>query len=89
MTYQIHQNFSLFFLFADDTNIYCESDNLTILTRKVNKELKKFKVWLDSNKLALNIEKTNFVLFHSPQKKLTGDTRLKIGKQDIQKTKYC
>jgi hypothetical protein len=80
--------FFSFFLFADDTNIYCESDDLALLTRKVNKELKKVKLWLDSNKLALNIEKTNFVLFHSPQKKLTGDVKLKIGKQDIQKTKY-
>ena len=80
--------FFSFFLFADDTNIYCESDDLALLTRKVNKELKKVKLWLDSNKLALNIEKTNFVLFHSPQKKLTGDVRLKIGKHDIQKTKY-
>ena len=30
-----------FYLFADDTNIYYESDNLTTLTKKVNKELKK------------------------------------------------
>ena len=55
-----------FFLFADDTNIYYESNDLAILMRKVNKELKKVKLWLDSNKLALNVDKTNFVLFHSP-----------------------
>ena len=67
MTYQIHKNFSLFFLFADVTNTYCESSDLS-LTRKVDKELKKVKVWLDSYKLALNVEKTNFVLFHSTQK---------------------
>ena len=30
--------FFSFFLFADDTNIYCESDDLTLLTRKVNKD---------------------------------------------------
>ena len=52
-------HFLSFFLFADDTNIYCESDNLELLTKKVNRELKKVKLWLDSNKLALNIEKTN------------------------------
>ena len=54
-----------FFLFADDTNIYFESDDLTRLTKKVNKELNKVESWLDCNKLALNIDKTNFVLFHS------------------------
>ena len=32
-----------FFLFADDTNIYFESEGLTTLTRKVNKELIKVK----------------------------------------------
>ena len=80
--------FLSFFLFADDTNIYCDSDNLQLLTKKINRELKKVKLWLDSNKLALNIEKTNFVLFHSPRRKLSEFTNLKIGKQFIQKTKY-
>ena len=78
--------FFSFFLFADDTNIYCESDDLALLTRKVNKELGKLKVWLDSNKLALNIEKTNFVLFHSPKKQLPDFVNLKIGKRGIQRT---
>ena len=77
-----------FFLFADDTNIYCESDDLTLLTTKLNKELKKVHLWLDSNKLALNIEKTNFVLFHSPQKKLSGNLKLTIRNQEIQRNKY-
>ena len=81
-------HFLSFFLFADDTNIYCESDNLELLTKKVNRELKKVKLWLDSNKLALNIEKTNWVLFHSPWKKLTVHNNLKIGKQYIQRTKF-
>ena len=80
--------FFSFFLFADDTNIYCESDDPALLTRKVNRELKKVKLWLDSNKLALNISKTNYVLFHSPRKELANDLNIKIGKQNIQKTKY-
>ncbi len=33
-------NLLSFFLFADDTNIYFESDDLTRLTKTVNKELK-------------------------------------------------
>ena len=61
-----------FFLFADDTSIYFESDDPTRLSKTVNKELKKVKSWLDCNKLALNIEKTNLVLIHSPRKKLPG-----------------
>ena len=55
------------FLFADDTNIYYESDDLAILMRKVNKELKKVKVCLDFNKLALNVEKNNLHCFTLPK----------------------
>ena len=78
-----------FFLFADDTNIYFESNDLTKLTKTVNKELKKVKTWMDCNKLALNIDKTNFVLFHAPKKKLTDLIPLKFGKKDIKRTKYA
>ena len=53
-----------FYLFADDTNIYLESDNLNILERTMNKELEKLHEWLCINRLSLNISKTNFVIFH-------------------------
>ena len=36
----------------------------------MNRELKKVKKWLDANRLALNIDKTNFVTFHSHRTKL-------------------
>ena len=57
-----------FYLFADDTNIYFDSPDLSNLQKTVNKELRKIKRWLESNRLALNIDKTNFVLFHSSSK---------------------
>ena len=50
-----------FSLFANDTNIFFESDSLSKLEQVVNKELKKVKKWLDTNKLALNIDKTNLL----------------------------
>ena len=43
---------------------------------------------MDCNKLALNIDKTNFVLFHSPKKKLPDLIPLKFGKKIIKRTKY-
>ena len=58
-----------FYLFADDTNIYFDSPDLLDLQKTVNKELSKMKKWLESNRLALNIDKTNFVLFHSSSKR--------------------
>ena len=57
-----------FYLFADDTSIYFDSDNLSTLQNIVNRELKKVRKWLEANRLALNISKTNYVIFHSLQK---------------------
>ena len=59
-----------FYLFADDTNIYFSCHDLFSLQKIMNRELKKVKKWLDANQLGLNVDKTNFVIFHSPQKKL-------------------
>ena len=72
-----------FFLFADDTNIYYESQDLTEIQKTVNKELKKVRKWLDSNRLALNISKTNFVIFHAPRNKPDSQIILKFGKKKI------
>ena len=52
-----------FILFADDTNIvYCH-DELDTLVHTLNHELPKVSTWFKSNKLSLNIEKTNFIYF--------------------------
>jgi hypothetical protein len=36
----------------------------------INPHLSKVFTWLSANKLSLNIDKINFVVFHSPQKKI-------------------
>ena len=77
-----------FYLFADDTNIYYESSNTFDLQRKINIELKKVKKWLDANKLALNIEKTNFVLFHSPTWKSTDPIIIRFGRKKDRQEKF-
>ena len=65
-----------FYLFADDTNIFYQSTNLDSLQRILNKELKKLSLWLNANRLALNISKTNFVIFASKNKPLKNVTLL-------------
>ena len=77
-----------FFLFSDDTYIYFESDDATNLTKTINKELKNVKSRIDCNKLVINIDKTNFVLPHSPWKKLPDLFPLKLGKKIIERSKY-
>ena len=41
------------------------------------------KKWLDADKLALNVDKTNLVIFHSRAKKLTEPIALKFGRKKI------
>ena len=72
-----------FYLFADDTNIYYESSDLLNIQKNVNRELRKVRQWLEANRLALNIDKTNFVLFHSSQRSLTEHIVLKIGNKKL------
>ena len=72
-----------FYLFADDTNIYYESDSLDRLERTMNKELRKFDKWLTTNRLALNVDKSQFVLFHSSSNIPHRKIRIKIKNKRI------
>ena len=49
-----------FYLFADDTNIYYESNSLRDIEQTINKELQKLYLWLNVNRLSLNIDKPTF-----------------------------
>ena len=60
-----------FYLFADDTNMLYSDKNLTSLERVVNLELHKVSDWLTSNRLTLNICKSNYVIFRPYQKTLS------------------
>jgi len=79
-------NSSHFIIFADDTNIifsHKDPNNLEIL---INNELHKISNWFKLNKLSLNIDKTNFMIFknkHSNKPDLTFE--VKIGNKDIHK----
>ena len=75
-----------FFLFADDTNIVYADNNLKSLDDIVNLELRKLCDWLTTNKLTLNIKKTNFVIFCPAQRKLTFLPNITIFDND--KNKY-
>ena len=77
--------FLSFFLFADDTNIYFKSHDLTRLQKIMNRELKKVKKWLDANRLALNIDKTNFVVFYRPHIKIPEPVLIRFGRKKIKR----
>ena len=59
-----------FTLFADDTTLTFKSHNLYDLEYEINSTLVLICDWLCCNKLVLNIDKTNIMLFHRTRVKL-------------------
>ena len=60
----------LTFLFADDTSGLISGDNLNDLVTKMNIEINKLSNWFRANKMALNVSKTKFIIFHTRGKKV-------------------
>ena len=50
--------------------------------------MKKVKIWLDANKLALNSNKTSFIIFKSPQNSSSDTVSIKSGNRPVKRTKY-
>ena len=67
------------------TNIYYVSNSL--VERTINKELRKLYLWLNVNRLSLNIDKTNFLIFH-PYNKPIQHVTIKINKKAINEKEY-
>ena len=76
-----------FYIFADETNIYFEAESPEKLETILNHELKELHTWLIVNRLSLNIDKTNFVVFHPYNKPMKHNITLKIRKKAIAEKK--
>ena len=61
------------FMFADDTQGLKAGKNLPELIDNVNLELKKWAQWFRTNKMAVNFNKTKFIIFHTRGKKVDLD----------------
>ena len=85
MIFNIAPENLIFFLFADDTNVLYSHENLKTLEFIVNSELNNLSNWLNSNKLSLNIMKTNFVIFCPYQKKFNYLLQISIFDSDKNK----
>ena len=78
----------IFYLFADDTSIHFISTDLLQIQKVVNRELRKVRKWLEANRLELNIDKINFVIFRSQQHKVTDNIVLRFGRKSIKQESY-
>jgi len=76
-----------FILFADDTNVFFSHSSLQTLTQVVNTELTLVADWFSANRLTLNLDKTNFILFKSHRKIGPSDDSLRLSINGIPITK--
>ena len=75
-----------FILFADDTNIFYSSKDLSNAKNTLHHELEKVIDWLIANQLSLNLKKTNYIIFKPRQKKLNyHDFSLKVKNSTIER----
>ena len=58
-------------LFADDTTVLIEGNNLDVIITSLNSELDRINTWLKSNKLSLNVTKTHYMVFYRARRKVS------------------
>ena len=56
-------------LFADDTNIFIEHTDINSLMGNAKEIIEYLNLWFKTNKLTLNINKTNFIIFTTQKKR--------------------
>ena len=72
-------------MFADDTNLFFNENCHERVFQVANPELKSVDNWLTANKLSLNINKTNYIVFRTLHSKLPDQLTLRLQKKDIKR----
>ena len=72
--------------FAYDTNLFHTNKSVKSLNKLLNRDMKQLNNWLSANKISLNVEKTEVVVFKSPRKVLSAETKIKLTGQRLCQT---
>ena len=64
-------------LVANDTNLFIEDMDTTYINQILTEEIEKILIWLKANKLSLNVDKTNFIVF-SRRRTINDVLKLKV-----------
>ena len=70
-------------LFADDSNAFVSGKDIDPIIDIINEALEDLVVWLNTNKLTLNIKKTHFMIFSPPKKLINNINPIIINNQNI------
>ena len=75
-------------IFADDTNVFLKGRCIENMIGVMNTELEKIYKWLNANKLSLNINKTQYMIFHSRRTQPIRNSNLTINGIRIEYVEY-
>ena len=75
-------------LFADDSSIFVHGKNPDELVQLINKELQNLVIWLNANKLSLNVDKTNYMFFSLSNQKLRYSSNVMINNVNVTKVSH-
>ena len=74
--------------FADDTSLVLANKSLKQLEVNMNNDLRNLSDWLKANKISLNADKTELLIFRHPNKKLSDTLELKIDEKYLHPSEY-
>ena len=80
--------FSSPFHFADDTGLLNIQDSISAINKTLNKDLRELSFWLNANKIALNVAKTEIILFKTSNKNYDADLKIKLCRKRIHASPY-
>ena len=75
--------FSSPFHFADDTSLLNIQDSIHAINKTLNKDLRELSFWLNANKIALNVVKTEITLFKTSSKNYDADLKINLCRKII------
>jgi len=81
-------SYSKCILFADDTTIYLSLKNIHELYDKINYDLETVSDWFRANKLTLNINKTNYMIFTKSINTHRQSKIIKLGPESINRVPH-
>ena len=80
--------FSSPFHFVDDTGLLNIQDSISAINKTLNKDLRELSFWLNANKIALNVAKTEIILFKTSNKNYDADLKIKLCRKRIHASPY-
>ena len=68
---------------ADETNLLDFNKSVAKLNKLVNLDVKNLTVWLNANKISLNVDKTELVIFKHQRKKRDTEIKIKLNRKRL------